>query len=147
LARAEPESGLVDILAWKDHAFPMFETLSKTLLAAGDVERALEASNTLITISPHDHRVWAVRARTLVAADDLPGAIEAWERIVPMGGLPVAGAAFFLGWAHEQLDDVARAREYYALSYAVDPTPIAVSERMERYADPAVHPLRDADQR
>ncbi|MGW3634516.1 tetratricopeptide repeat protein [Streptomyces sp. NPDC005122] len=118
-----------DFLSWSDHAFPMFETLSKTLLGYGEVQQALDSTTRLVEINPNDHRTWAVRGRALAHAGDLGAAVQAWERILPLGGLPVAAAAFFLGWAHEQFGDTDRAREFYELSHSVDPTPDAIARK------------------
>ncbi|MFI6760790.1 tetratricopeptide repeat protein [Micromonospora sp. NPDC050417] len=130
LAQAEPATGPLEILSWKDHAFPMFETLSKTLLGQGEVGRALESTGKLIEISPYDHRVWELRAHAFVASGNLGEAVSAWEQILPQGGLPVASAAFYLGWAHHQLGDTSSARDYYTLSQAVDPTSPELAEHM-----------------
>ncbi|RKR92196.1 hypothetical protein BDK92_6630 [Micromonospora pisi] len=130
LAQAEPDTGPLEILSWKDHAFPMFETLSRTLIGQGEVSWALGSTADLIAISPYDHRVWELRAHALVASDDLHEAVGAWEQILPQGGLPVASAAFYLGWAHHQLGDAGKAQEYYTLSRAVDPTPVELAEHM-----------------
>ncbi|MFG1881024.1 tetratricopeptide repeat protein [Micromonospora sp. NPDC049102] len=130
LARAEPETGPLALLSWKDHAFPMYETLARTLLGQGRIGEALKATSTLTAISPYDHRVWEAQAKALVAANDLLGAIRAWEQVLPQGGLPVASAAFYLGWAHRQLGDVGLARDYLALSRSVDPTPAILTEQM-----------------
>lgn len=130
LETARPGSDSVDFLSWSDHAFPMFETLSKTLLAYGQIPQALDSTARLVEINPNDHRAWAVRGRALAHAGDLNAAVEAWERILPLGGLPVAAAGFFLGWAHEELGEADRAREYYRLSYAVDPTPEAIAGKV-----------------
>jgi tetratricopeptide (TPR) repeat protein len=128
LLRCRPESPGVELLAWLDHAFPMYETLSKIFLADGDIPRALESTARLVEVDPRDSRAWHVRARTLATAGDLEQAVDAWERILPMGGLPVASASFYLGWASEQLGHTAEAREFYALSASIDPTPIAIAE-------------------
>ncbi|MFC5196676.1 hypothetical protein [Streptomyces kaempferi] len=127
---ARPGTDALDSLSWNDHAFPMFETLSKTLLGYGEVRQALDSTARLVTINPNDHRAWAVRGRALACSGDLEGAVRAWERILPLGGLPVAAAGFFLGWAHGELGDTALAREFYELSYSVDPTPEAIAGKV-----------------
>ncbi|MCM2420618.1 tetratricopeptide repeat protein [Streptomyces sp. RKAG293] len=125
-----PDAGL-QRLAWEDHAFPMFETLSKTLLAQGKTEQALASSERLTHLSPYDHRAWAVRAQALVAAGHLEDAAVAWEQTLPQGGLPVAAALFYLGWVHQQLGSPAEAAEHYRRSLAVDPTAPVVNEHLE----------------
>ncbi|MFG2476586.1 hypothetical protein [Streptomyces fagopyri] len=129
LEAARPAPDSPDFLSWSDHAFPMFETLSKTLLGYGEVPRALDSTARLVEINPNDHRAWAVRGRALAHAGDLDAAVRAWERILPLGGLPVAAAAFYLGWAHGQLGDADRARAFHRLSYSVDPTPETIAGR------------------
>ncbi|QFZ75175.1 hypothetical protein GFH48_19570 [Streptomyces fagopyri] len=129
LEAARPAPDSPDFLSWSDHAFPMFETLSKTLLGYGEVPRALDSTARLVEINPNDHRAWAVHGRAPAHAGDLDAAVRAWERILPLGALPVAAAAFHLGWAHGQLGDADRARAFHRLSYAVDPTPEAIAGR------------------
>ncbi|MFD9575438.1 tetratricopeptide repeat protein [Streptomyces sp. NPDC059982] len=131
LIQAQPRQGTVDYLAWEDHAFPMFETLSKTLLAQGRAQEALTTTDKLTALSPYDHRAWAVRAQALVAVGELEEAIRAWEEVLPQGGHPVAAALFYIGWAHEQLGRPAQARSFYRSSHHVDPTPEALTTYME----------------
>jgi tetratricopeptide (TPR) repeat protein len=123
-------SGEAELLSWKDHIFPLYETASKIHLAYGEIDSALETTRKLVEIAPRDHKALSVRAWALTAADDLAGAMRTWEQFIPLGGPPVATGAFYLGWAHEQLGDTAQAREYYALSYMVDPTPAAITEKI-----------------
>ncbi|MER6782455.1 MULTISPECIES: tetratricopeptide repeat protein [unclassified Streptomyces] len=131
LIEAQPRRDTVEYQAWEDHAFPMFETLSKTLLAQGRADEALTSTAELVELSPHDHRAWAVRAQALVAVGELEEAVRAWERVLPQGGLPVAAALFYIGWAHDRMGNPAQAQSYYRRSHTVDPTPEALATFME----------------
>jgi tetratricopeptide (TPR) repeat protein len=109
-------------LAWVDHAFPLYETIAKTHLRLGDLARSLAATDKLAELSPNDPRGWDLRGQVLVRAGRLDEAIAAYARSIPVGGLPVARAAFFLGWIHQQLGQSEEALRYYRMSRQIDPT-------------------------
>lgn len=132
-ARAYARSGL-ETLAWIDHAFPLYETIARTQLRLGDAAAAVVATDELVRLSPNDARTWDARGQALIAAGRLEAAIEALGRALPLGGLPVAKAAYYLGWLHEQLGHRDLAHEHYRLSWRIDPTVPAVVERIERQA-------------
>ncbi|MDT8912283.1 hypothetical protein [Amycolatopsis sp. PS_44_ISF1] len=119
-------------LAWIDHAFPLYETIAKTHLRLGHAGPAVTATARLVELSPHDQRTWAVRGQALLAAGRPEDAAEAFGRALPLGGLPVARAAYHLAWIHDLLGDRERAAHYCALSRRVDPTVPASAELAER---------------
>ena len=96
-AKAKAVSEL-ERLAWIDHAFPLYETIAKTHLRLGDVDKAVAATDHLTSLSPNDQRAWDVRGQALLRAGRLEEALAAYGRAVPLGGLPVARAAYHLGW-------------------------------------------------
>ncbi|GAB2959655.1 tetratricopeptide repeat protein [Saccharothrix stipae] len=112
----------LDRLAWADHAFPLHETIARTHLRTGSPDRAVTASDELVSLAPHDHRTWAVRGDALLAARRWREAVEAFDRAVALGGLPAARAAFLRGWALDRLGRRADATDSYRLSHRIDPT-------------------------
>lgn len=132
-AKAHAKSDL-QRLAWIDHAFPLHETIARTHLRLGDVGAAIAATDELVALSPNDSRCWELRGQALVRAGRYDEALVAWGRAIPLGGLPVAKAAYHLGWIHEQLGDPDRAREHYRLSWRIDPTVPVVAARIDREA-------------
>ncbi|WP_406318089.1 tetratricopeptide repeat protein [Streptosporangium sp. NBC_01639] len=131
LALGRPSQGTLRILAWEDHATPLYETLAKTLILFGQAERAVAATDRLVELNPHDHRTWNRRGQALVAAGRIDEALHAFERTLPLGGIAVAEAAFHLGWVYEQLGKPDLARDHYLLSQRVDPTVDVVDERLK----------------
>ena len=130
-AKPKPGSELEE-LAWIDHAFPVFETIARTHLQLGDAEQAVAATDQLTALSPNDPRSWAMRGRALLAVGRLEEALVAYGRAIPLGGLPVAHAAYHLGWIHEQLGNRDEADSNYRLSWKIDPTVPALAEIIER---------------
>lgn len=130
-AKAEVTDPLRE-LAWIDHAFPLYETIAKTHLRLGNADQAVEASARLVELSPNDQRTWAARGQALLAARRLEDAAEAFARAIPLGGLPVARAAYYLAWIHDELGDRERADHYCSLSCRVDPTVPASAELAQR---------------
>ncbi|WP_433246508.1 tetratricopeptide repeat protein [Streptosporangium sp. CA-135522] len=131
LVLGRPSHGTLRLVAWEDHATPLYETLGKTLLIFGQVELAVAATDRLVELNPHDRRTWNLRGRALVAAGRVDEALYAFERMLPLGGLAVAEAAFYLGWVYEQLGKPDLARDHYLLSQRVDPTVDMVDERLK----------------
>lgn len=109
-------------LAWKDHAFPLYETIARTHLALGNPAAAITATDHLVALSPNDSRTWDLRGQALLHAGKLHEAIEAYRPAIPIGGLPVARATFYLGWIHARLGRHEEALGYYRLSERIDPT-------------------------
>jgi Flp pilus assembly protein TadD len=126
-ARPLAESAL-QRLAWIDHAFPLFETIARTHLRLGSVDAAIAATGELAALSPNDSRAWDARGQALLMAGRLEEALVAYGHGIPLGGLPVARAAYHLGWIHEQLGHRDEARSCYRLSWRIDPTVPVVAE-------------------
>ena len=124
--------GELERLAWIDHAFPLYETIAKTHLRLGDVGEAVAATDQAAALSPNDPRAWDIRGQALLQAGRLDEALVAYGRAIPLGGLPVARAAYYLGWIHAQLGHHDEARSYYRLSWKIDPTVPALHDLIER---------------
>lgn len=120
-------AGELSRLAWKDHAFPLYETIARTHLSLGNPTAAIAATDRLTALSPNDARAWDIRGQAFLRAGRLDEAIEAYRRAIPIGGLPVARAAFYLGWIHAQLGCQDEALSYYRLSERIDPTASALA--------------------
>ncbi len=133
-AKAKAVSEL-ERLAWIDHAFPLYETIAKTHLRLGDVDKAVAASDHLTSLSPNDQRAWDVRGQALLRAGRLEEALAAYGRAIPLGGLPVARAAYHLGWIHARLGNRNEADSCYRLSWKVDPTVPALAGLIDSAAD------------
>jgi tetratricopeptide (TPR) repeat protein len=114
--------GELEELAWIDYAFPLFETLAKTNLLTGHLDRALAATDRLLELSPHDDRAWVARGQALVELGELEEALAAYTHMETLGGLPAAAAAFYQGWIHEQLGNPDLARACHERSQSIDPT-------------------------
>lgn len=125
-------------LAWADHCFPLYETLSKTRLAAGDVDQAVAATDKLVELSPGDHRTWTARGKAFHAAGRVEEAWEAYQRMFELGGLPAAAAAYHRGWTEERLGRPGAARRSYETSLRIDPTAPVVAERLAALGVPEV---------
>lgn len=120
---AEPlAEGALQRLAWVDHAFPLYETIGRTHLRLGNAAESVAATDMLVRLSPHDPRAWDMRGQALIRADRPEEAIEAYRQALPIGGLPVAKAAFHLGWLHAQLGQHDEALRHYRMSRSIDPT-------------------------
>lgn len=130
---AEPADELEE-LTWADHCFPLYETIARTRMAAGDPEGAVAATDRLVELSPGDQRTWLTRGRALLAAGRWEEAWDAYERMFALGGLPAATAAFYRGWTEERLGRRADAENSYRLSERIDPTATAVRERLAALA-------------
>jgi tetratricopeptide (TPR) repeat protein len=129
---AEPlADGPLQRLAWIDHAFPLYETVARTHLRLGDAAQAVTATETLVGLSPNDPRAWDIRGQALILADRPEEAIEAYRHALPIGGLPVAKAAFHLGWLHAQLGRRDEASHYYRMSQRIDPTVPVLDDLIE----------------
>ncbi|WP_329084743.1 MULTISPECIES: tetratricopeptide repeat protein [unclassified Streptosporangium] len=131
LALGRPSHGALRLLAWEDHATPLYETLTKTHLVFGRPEQAVAATDRLVELEPNDRRTWNARGRALAAAGRIDEALYAFERTLPLGGIAVAEAAFYLGWIYEQQGKSDLARDHYLLSQRVDPTVDVVDERLK----------------
>ena len=70
----------------------------------------------------------------MLKAGRLDEALVAYGRAIPLGGLPVARAAYHLGWIHARLGNRDEARSCYRLSWKVDPTVPALAELIENAA-------------
>lgn len=130
----------LDQLAWDDYGFPLFETLAKTNVLVGRPEQAVAATDTLLNISPHDHRAWAARGRALLASGDLEQALAAYVQMESLGGVAAASATFHQGWILRQLgreDDAIRA---YRTSQKIDPTVPVVAEQLASLNCPVGEP-------
>jgi len=123
-----------ETLAWTDHAFPLFQTIARTHLMLGDVDEAIAATERLVELSPNDERTWDIRGQALLAAARLEEALVAYGRLLQLGGLPVARAAFHLAWIHQRLGNQDDAADLYQLSRRIDPTVPAVDEALNRAA-------------
>jgi tetratricopeptide (TPR) repeat protein len=132
-AKAEA-AGELERLAWIDHAFPLYETIARAHLRLGNVDDAVAATDQLTVLSPNDQRAWDARGQALVKAGRLDEALVAYGRAIPLGGLPVARAAYHLGWIHARLGNRDEARSYYRLSWKVDPTVPALAQLIENAA-------------
>lgn len=109
-------------LAWKDHAFPLYQTIARTHLLRGNARDAASATERLIELSPNDERAWDIRGQALIALSELDGALLAYERMRELGGLAAAKAAFHMGWIHQQRGSREEATEFYEQSIRIDPT-------------------------
>ncbi|WP_166459383.1 hypothetical protein [Amycolatopsis pithecellobii] len=127
---------VLEKLAWDDYAFPLFETLAKTNTVLERPEKAVAATDTLLAISPHDHRAWAARGRALLAAGDLDAALAAYTHMESLGGLATASAAFHRGWVLHRLGRRDDAQRAYRISREIDPTVTAVTEQLEHLGRP-----------
>ena len=129
---AEPlAEGPLQRLAWIDHAFPLYETIGRTHLRLGDAVEAVAATDTLARLSPHDPRAWDMRGHALVLAGRAEDAVLAYGHALPIGGLPVAKAAFQLGWLHAQLGHRDAALDFYRMSQRIDPTVPVLEDLIE----------------
>jgi tetratricopeptide (TPR) repeat protein len=117
--------------AWDDYAFPLFETLAKTNTLLGRPQQAVTATDTLIAISPHDHRTWAARGRALLASGKLDEALIAYTQMESLGGLAAASATFHQGWVLQQLGRHGAAAQAYRKSVAIDPTVAVVANQLD----------------
>ena len=81
-------------LLWRDHAFPLFETMSKTCLSLGDLAAAHSYADQLVLISPADSRSWLARAGTHARLDNLSAALADFNTAISLGGRSVAAASF-----------------------------------------------------
>ncbi|MEU3765286.1 tetratricopeptide repeat protein [Amycolatopsis keratiniphila] len=133
-AKSEAKTEL-ELLAWIDHAFPLYETIAKTHARSGNVDEAVTATEHLVELSPNDQRTWAARGQALLRAGRFEEALNAYQAAVPLGGLPVARATYHLGWLHGQLGNQAEENECYRTSQMIDPTVPAVNNMLE-HANP-----------
>lgn len=129
---AASPSNDAETLAWRDHAFPLFQTIARTHLLLGEAEEASKATERLVELSPNDQRTWDIRGQALLASDRLEQALVTYDRMRQLGGLPVARAAFYMAWIHQRLGDLKEAVDLYRLSLRIDPTVPAVDEAINR---------------
>lgn len=121
-------SGPDEELVWKDHAFPLYQTIARTHLLLGNETDAIVATDQLVELSPNDERTWEIRGQALVASGQLEEAYLAYERMSVIGGLSVGRAAYYMGWISQQLGKREKAMRLYKLSKRVDPTVPAVDK-------------------
>lgn len=117
-----------DALLWRDHAFPLFETLCKTTMYAGKLDQAYIFATKLTDLSPGDYRAWIARADVLMRLNKLHEASADLLRAESLGGRHVAAAKFGLFQIALREGEVERAGELLAEARTVDPLSSSLSE-------------------
>ncbi|MEW2139074.1 hypothetical protein AB0892_21190 [Streptomyces sp. NPDC005409] len=127
-----PQDGLRR-LAWDEEVLALLACQGRACRSRDDAEGAVAATSRMPGIAPYDAHAWAAHGYALLASGRLDESLHAYEEMLPLGGHPVAAAAFHLGWIHESRGDRRRAQDAYAYSYSIDPTVPAVQERLSAF--------------
>ncbi|MFE9562427.1 tetratricopeptide repeat protein [Streptomyces sp. NPDC006487] len=125
--------GRLQRLAWEEEVLALLASQGGTCRSNNDAEGAVTATSRMPGIAPYDPDAWAAHGYALLASGRLDESLHAYEEMLPLGGHPVAAAAFHLGWIHESRGDRRRAQDAYAYSHSVDPTVPAVKERLSSF--------------
>ncbi|MEU3312969.1 tetratricopeptide repeat protein [Streptomyces sp. NPDC006662] len=129
-ARPPSGAGAPERLAWELESLSMLRTQARLHRCSDRLEDALAAASGRVRLDPYDPGARIAHAVALLRAGRPDDALRAYERVLALGGVTVARAAFGIGWIHEQGGDLGRAREAYELSYRIDPTVPAVAGRL-----------------
>ncbi|WP_158734405.1 hypothetical protein [Streptomyces sp. NRRL F-2747] len=127
-----PHGGLQE-LARDEEVLALLASQGRACRSKGDAEGAVDATSRMPAIAPYDAHTWAAHGYELLAAGRLEESLHTYEEMLPLGGHPVAAAAFHLGWIHERRGDRRRAEDAYAYSHSIDPTVPAVKERLSSF--------------
>ncbi|MGO3878253.1 MAG: hypothetical protein ACTJHM_03855 [Agrococcus casei] len=118
---AVPTSRL-DEIHWNDHAFPLYETMYKSALIAGNTSLALSAANSMIEVSHGaDGRAWLALATSEASVEHLDEALTAARRAVALGGRQTAAGAFAAAQILGEFEEEDESRAMRDVAAAIDP--------------------------